>query len=197
MSACKEIALWFFLSLAFGLGVLASEQYHRAEQLSESLRQTETRLVQCQNNISTVSQEAAKSHFLLRQAMTYGIPLEMSRLVYRTALEHALKPRVLYRLVEQESGFRHWVVSPVGAIGLTQIKTSTARMFEPDLEPKELYNEEKNLALGAKYLAYLLDRYDHDYRKALAAYNVGPARHERASSTGEPDGWDYAEEVLR
>jgi soluble lytic murein transglycosylase-like protein len=37
-----------------------------------------------------------------------------------------------------------------------------------------------NLEGGARYLRYLLDHFDGDIEKALAAYNAGPGRVEQA-----------------
>ncbi len=40
----------------------------------------------------------------------------------------------------------------------------------------QLYKPCTNINLGAQYLRELLDRYDDDERRALAAYNYGPGR---------------------
>ena len=71
----------------------------------------------------------------------------------------------------QESKFRSDAVSPRGAIGLMQLMPETARALRVD--PADLY---ANALGGASYLRSMLDRYDGDIVKALAAYNAGPGK---------------------
>ncbi|HXU31565.1 MAG TPA: lytic transglycosylase domain-containing protein [Thermoanaerobaculia bacterium] len=76
-------------------------------------------------------------------------------------------------VVEMESGFAANVVSPRGAVGLMQVR--------PGGTPKspDLTDPKANLEAGSRYLASLLDRYDGDLERALAAYNAGPGMVDR------------------
>ena len=86
-----------------------------------------------------------------------------------------LSPSLLEALVWQESRWRENAVSPVGARGLAQLMPGTARYLGVDsADPFQ------NLEGGARYLREQLDRFDGNLEKALAAYNAGPGRVERA-----------------
>jgi soluble lytic murein transglycosylase-like protein len=62
-------------------------------------------------------------------------------------------------------------VSRKGAIGLAQLMPATAR----DLGVNPM-DPVANLNGGARYLRQLLDQFDGNVEKALAAYNAGAAR---------------------
>lgn len=93
--------------------------------------------------------------------------------------EHAL----IYATIRQESAFESGAVSRVGARGLMQIITPTARavarklgLATAHIETRLLFDPSLNLSIGRSYLASLIDAYDGSYVLALAAYNAGPAR---------------------
>jgi len=78
-------------------------------------------------------------------------------------------------VIEMESGFAANAVSPRGAVGLMQVRPHGAGAPKsPDLT-----NPKANLEAGSRYLASLLDRYDGDLERALAAYNAGPGMVDR------------------
>lgn len=86
-----------------------------------------------------------------------------------------LSPTLIEALVWQESRWRADAISPVGARGLAQLMPGTAR--DLGVDPDDPF---ANLEGGARYLREQLDRFDGDLEKALAAYNAGPGRVERA-----------------
>ena len=86
-----------------------------------------------------------------------------------------ISPALIEALVWQESRWRTNAVSPVGARGLAQLMPGTARDLGVDAnDPRQ------NLEGGARYLREQLDRFGGDIEKALAAYNAGPGRVQRA-----------------
>ena len=57
--------------------------------------------------------------------------------------------------------------------GAFQIKYKTAKMFNPMLEEHQLKNTKINVLYAAKYIKYLMKRYDHNELCVIAAYNAG------------------------
>ena len=96
--------------------------------------------------------------------------------VTELAARFDLSPSLIEAMVWQESRWRHDAVSPVGARGLAQLMPGTAR--DLGVDPRDPF---ANLEGGARYLREQLDRFDGDLEKALAAYNAGPGRVERAN----------------
>ena len=82
-----------------------------------------------------------------------------------------VSPNLLAALVWQESRWHPAALSPKGARGLTQLMPGTARGLAVD--PGDAA---ANLAGGARYLRSMLDMFDGNVERALAAYNAGPGR---------------------
>lgn len=93
----------------------------------------------------------------------------------QTAQHYRLSPALLEAVVWQESRWHDGAISPKGAIGLTQLMPATALALGVDAR-----DPIANLDAGAHYLRLLLDHFGGDVVKALAAYNAGVARVERA-----------------
>ncbi|UAB77980.1 lytic transglycosylase domain-containing protein [Erythrobacter sp. SCSIO 43205] len=109
------------------------------------------------------------------QVHAAGIPAQYAAKINDLSQRYGLSPALLEALVWQESRWRERAVSPAGARGLAQLMPGTARYLgvNPD-DPMQ------NLEGGARYLREQLDRFDGDLEKALAAYNAGPGRVQRA-----------------
>ncbi len=104
-----------------------------------------------------------------------GVPQRYAAKINELSHRFDLSPSLLEALVWQESRWRENAVSPVGAQGLAQLMPGTARYLGVD--PRDPF---ANLEGGARYLREQLDRFDGNLEKALAAYNAGPGRVERA-----------------
>ncbi len=94
-----------------------------------------------------------------------------AELIYGAAERHALNPALLAAVVRAESAFDPRAVSHKGAQGLMQLMPATARRF--GLSSGEVFEPEKNLDAGARYLSWLADRFDGDLPRVLAGYNAG------------------------
>ncbi len=108
-------------------------------------------------------------------AHAQGVPAEYVEKVHELAARFDLSPSLIEAVVWQESRWREGAVSHAGARGLAQLMPGTAR--ELGVDPSDPF---ENLEGGARYLREQLDRFDGDLEKALAAYNAGPGRVERA-----------------
>ena len=103
------------------------------------------------------------------------LPDRYQAAVMQLSARFDLSPALIEAVVWQESRWQERAVSPVGARGLAQLMPGTAR--EMGVNPDDPL---ANLEGGARYLRQQLDRFDGDVEKALAAYNAGPGRVERA-----------------
>lgn len=99
------------------------------------------------------------------------VPAQYAVALTKAASAANISPALLSALVWQESRWNAQAVSRKGAIGLAQLMPATAR----DLGVNPM-DPVANLNGGARYLRQLLDQFDGNVEKALAAYNAGAAR---------------------
>lgn len=100
---------------------------------------------------------------------SYSGNADVDSAINEMAEKYNLDPALLAAIAEQESGFNQSAQSEAGAMGIMQLMPGTAEGLGVD--PSDLRG---NLEGGAKYLRQMLDKYDGDVEKALAAYNAGP-----------------------
>jgi hypothetical protein len=109
------------------------------------------------------------------QALDAAGPTRWRARVAQLATKYDISPALLEAVVWQESRWNERAVSPVGARGLAQLMPGTAAAMGVNAgDPMA------NLEGGARYLRMQLDAFGGDVEKALAAYNAGPARVEKA-----------------
>lgn len=90
---------------------------------------------------------------------------------YSTHVDAAL----LHAVIQAESAYNPYAVSPKGAVGLMQLMPDTAERYGVT----DRTDVESNLQGGASYLRDLLDLFQNDVKLALAAYNAGEQAVER------------------
>jgi soluble lytic murein transglycosylase-like protein len=101
--------------------------------------------------------------------------MDLNDVVNSASGRYRLDPDLVNSVIEAESGFNVRAVSPKGAQGLMQLMPQTASQ----LGVPNAFDPEANVEGGARYLRELLERYNFDLIKALAAYNAGARRVEQ------------------
>ena len=99
----------------------------------------------------------------------------LNEVVNIASATYHLDPDLVNSVIHAESGFNARAVSPKGARGLMQLMPGTASQ----LGVNDSFDPQANVTGGSRYLRELLERYDFDLVKALAAYNAGPDRVEQ------------------
>lgn len=84
--------------------------------------------------------------------------------------------KLLPHLIQQESGGRDNAISSKGATGRTQVMPETAKNPGYGVKPMADNSPAEFERFGREYLTAMLDKYDGDPEKALAAYNAGPGQ---------------------
>ena len=102
-------------------------------------------------------------------------PVDLQEVVNSASGRYRLDPDLVNSVIKAESGFNVHAVSRKGAQGLMQLMPGTASK----LGVPNAFDPEANVEGGTKYLRELLERYNFDLVKALAAYNAGPQRVEQ------------------
>ena len=115
------------------------------------------------------SAKAAKLSFPARPVT------DLNQVVNDASDRYRLDPDLVNSVIKAESDFHVRAVSPKGAQGLMQLMPGTAT----GLGVSNAFDPQANVDGGTKYLRELLERYNFDLVKALAAYNAGPEKVER------------------
>ncbi|HEX9111115.1 MAG TPA: lytic transglycosylase domain-containing protein [Terriglobales bacterium] len=101
--------------------------------------------------------------------------LDLNQVVNSASATYHLDPDLVNSVIHAESGFNSHAVSRKGAQGLMQLMPDTASR----LGVANAFDPQSNVGGGSRYLRELLERYNFDLIKALAAYNAGPQRVEQ------------------
>ncbi len=140
--------------------------------------------------------EESEARMTLGLSKLYDVPVGLAAQIQQAATSAGITPRLAMGLVHTESQFKRTAVSPVGAIGYTQVMPGTAKGLKPGTTRSDLFDGQTNLQLGFKYLKSLIDRYDGNVRLALTAYNRGPAVVDKLVKRGRNPENGYANKVL-
>jgi hypothetical protein len=97
-----------------------------------------------------------------------GADADMRGLVDEAAKNFDVNPLLVDSVIQVESNYNPFAVSPKGAQGLMQLMPGTAQRFgvTDSFDPKQ------NIEAGVRYLKFLQDTFQDD-RLAIAAYNAG------------------------
>jgi Transglycosylase SLT domain len=108
-------------------------------------------------------------------ALAPATAANLDQVVREASSRHQLDPDFVNSVIKAESNFQSRAVSRKGAQGLMQLMPGTASQ----LGVADPFDPRANVEGGTTYLSHLLDLYNNDPIKALAAYNAGPNRVEQ------------------
>lgn len=97
---------------------------------------------------------------------------DLNQVVAGAGQRHQIDPDFINSVIRAESGFHQNAVSRKGAQGLMQLMPGTASQ----LGVNNPFDPNANVEGGTKYLRELLEKYNYDPVRALAAYNAGSKR---------------------
>jgi soluble lytic murein transglycosylase len=128
-------------------------------------------------------------------------PLVYEQVIAKQGTANGVDPYLIAALINAESGFRPSVVSAAGAVGLMQVKPSTAAAvarragITGEMTAAALSVPATNIRVGTRYLAYLIKRYDGDVELALAAYNAGLTNADQWAAKAKRLGRPFSESI--
>jgi len=99
-------------------------------------------------------------------------------IIIDAAAKHNIDPALVKAVMQAESNFNPLDRSGKGACGLMQLMPETARL----LGVRNVYSPKENIYAGAQYLRTMLDIFNGNIEKAVAAYNAGPTVVQKYSS---------------
>ncbi len=101
---------------------------------------------------------------------------KIEQMIREVSARYRVDPALVRAVIETESNWNASAISRRGALGLMQLVPGTAMQ----LGVSNAFDPKQNLDGGVRYLHMLLERYNGDLDKALAAYNAGPGAVDRA-----------------
>lgn len=199
-TAIKRRSFFVGLLAALGIAALAAAGTRAAmtvqvRGLEHQVAEANTATMNALSDLSQVETELEQLRIVQQYSTDFRIPADLAEAIQEAARRENLDPGLAFRLVATESSFRKRAISPVGAIGYTQLMPSTAAWLEPGVSEKDLFDRDTNLRLGFRYLRMLLDQYG-DARLALLAYNRGPGVVSALMMRGEDPANGYARQIL-
>jgi soluble lytic murein transglycosylase-like protein len=149
---------------------LTSEQQEkiRAEETAKKTGANQTPVTANPANATTVNPVSLIKIPSLGGRISSG-NVAIDAMVTEAATIHGLDPYLILSVMRHESGFNRNAISPKGASGLMQLMPATAARFGV----RNIFDVRENILGGAKYLRWLLERFNGDVRLALAGYNAG------------------------
>jgi soluble lytic murein transglycosylase-like protein len=104
-----------------------------------------------------------------RQAASRAVDPDLNAMIDSIADEQGVESHLVHSVIRAESNYNANAVSPKGAQGIMQLIPTTARRFGVS----NSFDTRENIQGGVRYLRFLLDYFQGDYAKAIAAYNAG------------------------
>jgi len=160
------------------------------------LRDLRVALDQTQGEAELQRLRAERAEAILALSKAHPVPVQLAELIYDEALRAGLDPGLAFEIVRLESRFNPRAVSSVGALGLAQVMPRTAVFYDSTVTRDDLFDPATNLRIGFRFFRDLHERYDHDLRMALLAYNRGPQRVQDILAQGGNPANGYADRIM-
>ncbi|MEP6691067.1 MAG: transglycosylase SLT domain-containing protein [Gemmatimonadaceae bacterium] len=173
-----------------------------AEASSFSFMGSETQTLREQLSLAKGELELANAQLnranqVMHFSTKYKIAADLAGDVFDIAIQQGIDPDLGFRLVSLESDFKSGAVSPVGAIGLTQVMPSTAKEMDKNMSRELLFDRRLNLKLGFRYLRGLITEQKGSVEMALLVYNRGPVAVDKARKAGTDPRNGYERIVMK
>jgi soluble lytic murein transglycosylase-like protein len=159
-------------------------------------RKLSSELQSTRGELTLARAQMERANKIMGYSNTYEVTAGMATSVFDASLREGIDPDLAFRLVRVESQFNPRAVSKVGAVGLTQLMPSTAKLLQTGVTREQLFNRDTNLRLGFHFLRGLLDLYDGNLHLALLAYNRGEDAVTRDVRAGVNPGNGYDRSVI-
>ncbi len=119
--------------------------------------------------------------------------VELLRVLDYEATRAGLDRQMVLGLIQVESNFRKYAISPAGARGLMQVMPFWTQLIG-DGDTRALFDLRTNLRYGCVILRHYLDREQGDLFRALGRYNgtLGRPEYPNAVRTAWLSFWSYA-----
>jgi len=121
--------------------------------------------------------QKAQATPILSNIIDTNNPGTWDHIITTAANKYDLDSRLIHAVIQVESSYNPNAISHVGAEGLMQIMPYTAEELGVD----NSFDPKQNIMGGANYLRQMLNTFDGDLIKSLAAYNAGPDAVQKAN----------------
>jgi soluble lytic murein transglycosylase-like protein len=95
--------------------------------------------------------------------------VRIDSLIRQNGARYGVDPYLVFCVMQQESHFNQYIVSPKGAMGLMQLMPDTAARFGV----ANAYDPAQNISAGTRYLKGLMQMFGGRVELVLASYNAG------------------------
>jgi soluble lytic murein transglycosylase-like protein len=144
--------------------------------LSKALADVAVTEVSVLRTAQTQSWLAEMSRRLAKRLPDEQFRIEFLQTLYYEATRAGLDPELMLGLIQVESGFKKYAVSPVGARGYTQVMPFWLKVI--GTSEHNLFHLRTNLRYGALILRHYIDIEKGDLYRALGRYNGSLGRPE-------------------
>jgi soluble lytic murein transglycosylase-like protein len=180
----KRYTLWIALLTACSLAQPALAGAQREEAMSanaraslqKSLADTAVTRTAFRNTADEAAWLSEMSKRLARRMPDEGERTEFLTTLHWEASRAGVDPQLMLGLIQVESGFRKYAVSPVGARGYTQVMPFWVKVIGN--RDHNLFQLRTNLRYGALILRHYIDIERGDLYRALGRYNGSLGRPE-------------------